>query len=128
MDEEESVELVEQVENDEVRKVLKKPAELRQAVYEAMGEIVDSTALQTARRLMSGPDVQDSIKRDMVLGWLAHRRANKELMHKISSGDSGGISFTFNMGTDAEVENVRRVRNAFGVSGEAEDAEVRRDD
>lgn len=125
MDELERNELLEYVDNDEVRALLEKPAEVRQMIYSAMNEMVDSTALSSARKLMSSPETPDRVKADFILGWLAHRRANKELMHKIASGDSGGISLTFNVGgTDREEANVKRVRSAFGLGDKAEDAQT----
>ena len=123
MADDEEMDYLQEIDDPEVRDVVARPAELRQMVYEAMNQIVDSTAVQSARKMMTSPDVPDNIKRDVIFGWLAHRRQDRELMHKIASGKSDGISFTFNVGTNQEVDNVRQIKSAFGV-GEAEDAEV----
>jgi len=126
MADDEKMDYLQEIEDDEVREVVRQTPELRQVVYEAMSQIVDSTAVQTARKMMTSSDVADNIKRDVIFGWLAHRRNDRELMHKISSGKSDGISFTFNVGTNQEVDNVKQVKSAFGIS-EAEDAETATD-
>lgn len=125
MAEEEGMELVqavEEIEDDEVREYLKKPEELRRIVAQTKSALVDHTALQTARMLMSSPDTPEGVKRDMVVEWLKHRRAERELTHKIQSGQPDGINFNFTFGTNAEVDNIRQVKSAFGVD-DAEDVE-----
>ena len=117
------LEAVENLEDGEIKELILSNPRVKQAVYNAMSQIVDSTAMQTARHLMSSSSVADNIKRDMVIGWLAHKRQERELVHKIESGRQDGISFTFNLGTNAEVESVRRTKQAFGIS-EAADAET----
>ena len=120
--------ILEEVDDPQLREVLQKSPEARQAIYKSMQYVLDSSAMSAARRLMTSADVPDAIKRDMVIGWLAHRRNDREIEHRLSGGGAAGnaITFTFNM-NGQEGDNVKRVREAFGVA-EAEDAVVSDDE
>ncbi len=115
----------EEIEDPELRKIITTRAEVREAIYQAMGYATDTTAFKTIRRMMETPDTPDGVKKDLLLGWLAHRRADKELRHKIASGKTNdGITFNVSFGTNEELKNVRETRQAFGLDS-AEDADVR---
>lgn len=129
MAEENELALLDQIEDPELRAIIGKAPEVRQAIYEAMNYAVDSTALKSIRLMMNGPNVPDGVKKDLLLGWLEHRRKDRELTANISRGhvNADGITFNVSFATNAEVDNVKRARQVFGVD-EAEDAEVGRDE
>ena len=114
-----------EIEDLELRKIITTRSEVREAIYQAMNYATDTTAFKTIRRMMETPDVPDGVKKDLLLGWLAHRRADRELHHKITSGRTGGeITFNVSFGTNEELKNVKDTRQAFGLDS-AEDAEIR---
>jgi hypothetical protein len=128
MDEDKALVVLEQIEDPEIRKIVATDPEVKQAIYNAMNYAVDSTALKSIRSMMNGPDVPDGVKKDLLLGWLEHRRKDREVTHRLTSGATAdGITFNVNFATDAEVSNVKRARQVFGVEA-AEDAEVRPED
>jgi hypothetical protein len=95
------------------------PAE-RQAVIEAMAHRADATSIKTLVHLMENAE-SERIRTDAALGWQASRRALAELRLRLEGKTSGaGVTLNVFAGSNAEVENVRRVRAAFGV----QDAEV----
>lgn len=128
MDEDKALVVLEQIEDPEIRKIVATDPEVKQAIYNAMNYAVDSTALKSIRSMMNGPDVPDGVKKDLLLGWLEHRRKDREVTHRLTSGATGdAITFNVNFATDAEVSNVKRARQVFGVEA-ADDAEVRPED
>lgn len=124
-DDEREIALLDAIEDPELRKIVEKGAEVREMVAGAMSYAVDSTAMKSARQMMSSPDVPDGVKKDLILGWMEHRRKDKELRGKLASGNTGeGVTFNVSFATNAEVDNMKRARKAFGV----DDAEVTRDE
>lgn len=120
-------EILAEVDDPQLREVISKSANARMAIYKAMEYVLDSTAMSSAKRLMTSPDVPDTIKRDMILGWLSHRRNDRELAHRMTGSQQGNaISFTFNMNAQ-EGNNVERARKAFGIVDEVEDAAISHD-
>jgi hypothetical protein len=115
---------LDEIEDAELRKIVGTDPGVRQAIYEAMNYAVDSTALKSIRSMMNGPDVPDGVKKDLLLGWLEHRRKDREVTARLTSGRSAeGITFNVSFATNAEVDNVKQARQVFGVE-KAEDAET----
>lgn len=127
MDEEKALAILEEVDDDEIREILRRSPEAREAIHAAMNYAVDSTAFAQARKMMQDADVPEGVRKDMILGWLEHRRKDKEVMGRLKSGNMGeNIVFNVSFGTDSEVKNVQDTRRAFGLEN-AEDATVERE-
>lgn len=127
MDEDKSLAVLDEIDDEEVREILSKSPEAREAIHAAINYAVDSTAMNVARRMLSDVNVPDGVKKDLLLGWLEHRRKDKELVARVKSGSmSEGITFNFNVATDVEAKNVRQAREVFGVET-VEDATVERE-
>ena len=130
MDDETAVSLLDQIDDPEIREIITKSPEVREAIHQAMCYAVDSTAMNTVRGMMQDVDVADGVKKDLLLGWLDHRRKEKEVHLRLHGNGAGGEGITFNVSfaTNAEVDNVKQARQVFGVDeeekGEATDAKL----
>lgn len=125
MGEDKEIALLDQIDDEELREIIAKSPEVREAIHLAMNYAVDSTAMATVRRMMQDADVADGVKKDLLLGWLEHRRKDKELSGRLRNGGRSGEGITFNVSfaTNAEVDGVKQARRVFGVD-EVEDAET----